>query len=77
MMSFAIAIMWGPELLGKNEVEVATGVVKVVVIAVDVATVADVAFEAVDGKVLADGHQAAEPAGFVDSLDTVHGEFVC
>ena len=56
--------------IGEDEVEAAGGVVRVVVVAVDVAAVADVAFEAVDGEV-----QAAEAAGFVGLLDAVDGEF--
>ena len=56
--------------IGEDEVELAGGVVRVVVVAVDVAAVADVAFQAVDGEV-----QAAEAAGFVGLLDAVDGEF--
>jgi len=56
--------------VGEDEVEAAGGVVRVVVVAVDVAAVADVAFEAVDGEV-----QAAEATSFVGFLDAVDGEF--
>ena len=49
--------------------EAAGGVVRVVVVAVDLAAVADVAFEAMHGEV-----QAAEAAGFVGLLDAVDGE---
>ena len=38
------------------------------------AAVFDFAFEAMDGEVLADGHQAAEASGFVGLLDAVDGE---
>ena len=56
--------------IGEDEVELAGGVVRVVVVAVDVAAVADVAFEAVDGEV-----HAAQATGLVDLLDAVDGEF--
>ncbi|MGA7394413.1 MAG: hypothetical protein WBW78_17290 [Terrimicrobiaceae bacterium] len=56
--------------VGEDEVEAAGGVVRVVVVAVDLAAVADVAFEAMHGEV-----QAAEAAGFVGLLDAVDGEF--
>ena len=56
--------------VGEDEVEAASGVVRVVVVAVDVAAVFDFAFEAVDGEV-----QAAEASGFVGLLDAVDGEF--
>ena len=56
--------------IGEDEVEPAGGVVRVVVVAVDVAAVADVAFQPVDGEV-----HAAEAAGFVGLLDAVDGEF--
>ena len=55
--------------IGEDEVELAGGVVRVVVVAVDVAAVADVAFQAVHGEV-----QAAEAAGFVGLLDAADGE---
>ena len=51
--------------VGKDEVEAAGGLVRVVVVAVDVAAVFDFAFEAVDGEV-----QAAKAAGFVGFLDS-------
>ena len=56
--------------VGEDEVEAARGVVRVVVVAVDVAAVFDFAFEAVDGEI-----QAAEAAGFIGFLDAVDGEF--
>ena len=58
--------------VGEDEVEAAGGVVRVVVVAVDVAAVFDFAFEAVDGEV-----QAAEASGFVGFLDAVDGQLRC
>ena len=55
--------------VGEDEVEAAGGVVRGVVVAVEVAAVFDFAFEAVDGEV-----QAAEAAGFVGFLDAVDGQ---
>ena len=56
--------------IGEDEVETSGGVVRVVVVAVDVAAVADFAFEAVDGEV-----HPAEATGFVGLLNAVDGEF--
>ena len=55
--------------VGEDEVEAARDVVRVVVVAVDVAAVFDFAFEAVDSEV-----QAAQAAGFVGFLDAVDGD---
>ncbi len=56
--------------VGEDEVEAAGGVLRVVVIAVRLAGVADVAFEAMHGEV-----QAAEATGFIGLLNAVDGEF--
>jgi hypothetical protein len=56
--------------VGEDEVEASGGFVGVVVVAVHLAAVADVAFEAVDGEV-----HAAQAAGFVGLLDAVDGQF--
>jgi hypothetical protein len=56
--------------IGEYEVELAGGGVRVVVVAVDVAAVADVAFEPVHGEV-----EAAQAAGFVGFFDAADREF--
>ena len=56
----------------RDKVEAAGGIVRIVVVAVDVAAVFDFAFEAVDGEV-----QAAEASGFVGFLDAVDGQLRC
>ena len=55
--------------IGEDEVELAGGVVRVVVVAVDVAAVADVALQPVHGEV-----EAAQAAGLVGLLDAADGE---
>ena len=55
--------------IGEDEVELAGGVVRVVVVAVDVAAVADVALKAVHGEV-----EPAQAAGLVGLLDAADGE---
>ena len=56
--------------IGENEVESAGGIVRVVVVAVDIATVANVAFEPMNREI-----QAAETACLIGLLDTVNGKF--
>jgi len=55
--------------LGEHEVELTSGGVRVVVVAVDVAAVADVALQPVHGEV-----EAGEAAGLVGLLDAADGE---
>ncbi len=56
--------------IGEDKVELAGGGVRVVVVAVDVAAVADVAFQPVHGEV-----EVAQAASFVGLLDAADGEF--
>ncbi len=56
--------------IGQHEVELTCGRVWIVVVTIDIAAVADVAFEAVYGKV-----ETGEAAGLVGLLDATDGEF--
>ena len=56
--------------IGEDEVELSGGAVRVVVVAVDVAAVLDVAFQPMHGEV-----KTAQAAGFVGLLDTADGKF--
>jgi hypothetical protein len=56
--------------IGEDEIELAGGSVRVVVIAVDVAAMANVAFQSVHGEV-----EAAQAAGFVGLFDAADGQF--
>jgi hypothetical protein len=56
--------------IGEDEVELPGGGVRVVVVAVDVAAVFDIAFQPMHGEV-----EAAQAAGFVGLFDAADGEF--
>lgn len=58
--------------VGEDEIELASGLVRVVVVAVDLAAEANVAFKAMHGEV-----QAAKAAGFVGFLVAVDAQFPC